>query len=54
MTITGARGRVTVTARVDTGCRLFDPLSGVPVMVCEKRPLRPCCPMGLKSGPSGM
>ena len=48
VTITGARGRVTVTARVDTGCRLFDPLSGVPVMVCEKKAVSAVLPAGFE------
>lgn len=44
----GAHKSAAVIARVDTGCRLFDPLSGVPVMVCEKKAVTAALPDGFE------
>lgn len=49
VTILGDGGPVQVTARLDTGCRFFDPFTGVPVLVCERRKIAPLLPAAFGS-----
>lgn len=49
VTILGDGGPVQVTARLDTGCRFFDPFTGVPVLVCERRKIASLLPAAFGS-----